>query len=838
MKYAKKLEKDLISEWSEKYVNYKKAKKLVTRIAKKKDLGKADYEHSHEKQFTDNSLENQNLNAFLNNNINYDNSNNNFLKKITDPTELVLEVDPEADIINKEKSDENNKEISQDSLSQKLSANVSDLTNTSCFSNSYTQYIPSYKKTPLNDINSELYSKSLNNNYEISQFFIFLNKELRKVDNFYREKEKKAELRLQQIKEQLYEMDNRHKNKIHINSKKKYSLLNWENSFITPLHKIVTLFKLKKKCDVDYQEYQVSESITYKAAKKRLKTAIIDFYHEAELLKSYRIMNIEAFRKALKKITKITGTNYLKFYMPKVTKSHFGSSKINDNLITEAEDVFAYYFEKNDRKNAIKKLRTKQKTTVYIFFYLNITTNNKKDHSSSLLCAGLYLGISLPLFIEGLVYANKTLINDFSLTVIYLIEIWNVFFLILLFLLLFGLNCYIWTKSKINYAFIFEFDTSHNLNWKQYLEIPSVIFLLFSLFFWLTFKNLWQPFVNYYPLFFIIITTIILLNPLPYFYRESRKWFIISNLRLFFSGLCSVEFRDFFMGDQYNSLVYLFFCFYNYHFKNLIQCDISHFKLMGFLQTIPGIFRFLQCLRRYYDSRHVFPHLINAGKYACAVLTYTFFSIWKINSHSKWKIIYITFASINSIYTSFWDLFIDFSLMQLYAERPLLRNNLIFKHYWVYYLIIVFDPILRFSWVLYFIFIKNIQYLHLITFIIAVIEVFRRFLWNIFRVENEHSTNVLYFRVSRNIPLPYTFSTLENKDQEIVVENNIGSKKKYSKRPFFNNIAISLFQLKHREDFTHRKPNYLNNKKNLNEINNDRNIFTFLNGLKNKRYSS
>ncbi|EMR10502.1 hypothetical protein PNEG_01213 [Pneumocystis murina B123] len=814
MKYAKKLEKNLVSEWSEKYVNYKKAKKLVTRIAKKKDLEKADYRRSHEKQFANNLLENQNLNIFLNNNLNYDNSNNNFLKKITDSTELFLKVNPEVDAIKSEKSDENNKDCFQDSLSPKLSVNVPDLTNTSCFSNSYTQYIANHKKTTLNDINSELYSESLNNNNEISQFFIFLNKELRKVDNFYKEKEKKAELRLQQIKEQLHEMDNRHKKKIHVNSKKKYSFFNWANSFITPLYKIVALFELKKKNSKDYQEHHIYENITYKTAKKCLKTAIIDFYREAELLRSYRIMNIEAFRKALKKITKITGINYLKFYMPKVAESHFGSSEINDDLITEAEDVFAYYFEKNNRKNAIKKLRTEQKIT---------------DHSSSLLRVGIYLGISLPLFIEGLVYANKTLTNDSSLAVIYLLEIWSGFFLILLFLLLFGLNCYIWTKSKINYVFIFEFDTRHNLNWKQYLEIPSFIFLLFSLLFWLTFKNLWQPLINYYPLFFIIITTIILLNPLPYFYRESRKWFIISNLRLLFSGLCSVEFRDFFLGDQYNSL--LFFCFYNYYFKNLIQCDISHFKLMEFLQTIPGIFRFLQCLRRYYDSKHVFPHLINAGKYTCAILTYTFFSIWKINSHSKWRVIYIIFASINSIYTSFWDLFIDFSLMQLYAEHPLLRNNLIFKHYWIYYLIIIFDPILRFSWVLYFIFIKNIQYLHLITFVINVIEVFRRFIWNIFRIENEHSTNVLYFRVSRNIPLPYTFSTLENKDQEIVMENNIASKNKYSKRHFFN-IAISLFQLKHREDFTHRRPDYSNNKNNPNEISNDRNILYFSKRLK------
>ncbi|CCJ28796.1 unnamed protein product [Pneumocystis jirovecii] len=244
----------------------------------------------------------------------------------------------------------------------------------------------------------------------------------------------------------------------------------------------------------------ISENIACKIAKKQLKIAIIDFYHETELLKNYRTMNMEAFRKALKKITKVTGINYLKFYMPKITESHFGSSEISNDLMTETENIFAYYFEKNNRKRAIEKLRTKQKTT---------------DYANALFRVGLYLGISLPLLIEGLIY-----VGELDLVKKYLLQIWGGFFIIL-----------------INYIFIFEFDTRHNLDWKQYLEIPSFIFLLFSLFFWLSFRNFSTSLTNYYPLFFTSIIAIILLNPLPYFHKKSRKWFIISNLRLLFSGL-------------------------------------------------------------------------------------------------------------------------------------------------------------------------------------------------------------------------------------------------------------------------------------------------------------
>jgi hypothetical protein len=29
----------------------------------------------------------------------------------------------------------------------------------------------------------------------------------------------------------------------------------------------------------------------------------------------------------------------------------------------------------------------------------------------------------------------------------------------------------IWTRSRINYAFVFEFDTRHVLDWRQLLEV-------------------------------------------------------------------------------------------------------------------------------------------------------------------------------------------------------------------------------------------------------------------------------------------------------------------------------------------------------------------------------
>ena len=65
------------------------------------------------------------------------------------------------------------------------------------------------------------------------------------------------------------------------------------------------------------------------------------------------------------------------------------------------------------------------------------------------------------------------------------------------------------------------------------------------------------------------------------------------------------------------------------------------------------------------------------------------------------------------------------------------------------------DPILRFNWIFYIIFGNGLQHSALLSFLISLSEVGRRAMWTVFRVENEHCTNVGRFRASRDVPLPY-----------------------------------------------------------------------------------
>lgn len=128
---------------------------------------------------------------------------------------------------------------------------------------------------------------------------------------------------------------------------------------------------------------------------------------------------------------------------------------------------------------------------------------------------------------------------------------------------------------------------------------------------------------------------------------------------MLFAPLLYVNFADFWMADQTNSMVPIFldfqtlFCFYT-HNSNLSyvdgKCkssflfiwvtfqDIFFHKIFAednvcltqrswirpIMAMLPAWFRCAQCLRRFVDTKLVFPHLVNALKYTTGILCVAF----------------------------------------------------------------------------------------------------------------------------------------------------------------------------------------------------------------------
>jgi hypothetical protein len=137
-------------------------------------------------------------------------------------------------------------------------------------------------------------------------------------------------------------------------------------------------------------------------------------------------------------------------------------------------------------------------------------------------------------------------------------------------------------------------------------------------------------------------------------------------------------------------------------------------------------------------------------------------SLYRIHKSDGLRAFFIVCATVNATYCSVWDLVMDWSLIDPTAKHRFLRENLAYKQIWMYYLAMIIDPILRFNWIFYAIYADDVQHSAILSFLISLSEIFRRGMWTIFRVENEHCTNVGRFRASRDIPLPYHLESSEN----------------------------------------------------------------------------
>ncbi|KAI1391386.1 EXS-domain-containing protein [Hypoxylon trugodes] len=614
-------------------------------------------------------------------------------------------------------------------------------------------------------------------------FFDFLDSELDKVEVFYRQKEEQAGNRLAVLREQLHEMrDRRNQELAELRRRKEHSEsgdnsdnkavssgTNGARHWVDPiksrifkpgsnskafskLHFTPVLGAIGGDARRDYIRRPASHEVPYRTAKRKLKLALQEFYRGLELLQSYAQLNRTAFRKLNKKYDKAVNARPPYRYMnEKVNKSWFVNSNTVDGYIHAVEDLYARYFEKGNHKIATGKLHR-----------LN---RRPGDESAISFRNGLFIGTGAVFTLQGLVYGSQLLFGPdpaVQQQTSYLMQIYGGYFLMLTLMFLFCLDCYMWTINKINYPFIFEFDTRNSLDWRQLANFPSFFLLLFGVFFWINFTRYGSDELYlYYPVILIAITLIILLLPAPILWHRSRQWLMYSHYRLFFAGLYPVEFRDFFLGDMYCSLTYatsnieLFFCLYAHYWNNPVQCNSNNSRLLGFFSALPPVWRALQCIRRYRDTGNIFPHLVNGGKYGMTIMSSVTLSLYRMGGNETTLGLFITFSIMNGIYTSVWDLFMDFSFFQPDTRHRFLRDILGLKRRWLYYAIMFIDPILRFSWIFYAIFTHDKQHSTIVSFLVALAEITRRGMWALFRVENEHCANVAQYKASRDVPLPY-----------------------------------------------------------------------------------
>ncbi|PIK45820.1 putative xenotropic and polytropic retrovirus receptor 1-like [Apostichopus japonicus] len=274
------------------------------------------------------------------------------------------------------------------------------------------------------------------------------------------------------------------------------------------------------------------------------------------------------------------------------------------------------------------------------------------------------------------------------------------------------------------------------------------------------------------PLALAVFMLLFLFNPTRTLKYRARFWLLKILSHIAVAPFYPVGFADFWLADQLNSLqcVLLDFefliCFYScevlwVNSSCSVSCNTYGYKVRAIVASLPAWFRFAQCVRRYYDSRLAFPHLVNAGKYSTTFFVVIFSSLSSeskyVNYSSKWEdpfhYLWLTSILVSSCYTLTWDIKMDWGLLEGKAPKRFLREEVIYSEI-VYYFAVVEDFILRFAWTIALSFnLSGLLETDVIVTIFAVLEVFRRFVWNFLRLENEHLNNCGQFRAVRDISI-------------------------------------------------------------------------------------
>ncbi|KAG2712261.1 hypothetical protein I3760_04G116400 [Carya illinoinensis] len=168
----------------------------------------------------------------------------------------------------------------------------------------------------------------------------------------------------------------------------------------------------------------------------------------------------------------------------------------------------------------------------------------------------------------------------------------------------------------------------------------------------------------------------------------------------------------------------------------------SHSIAIPLVLVLPYLFRFFQCLRQYKDTREK-TTLLNALKYSTAVpvifLSALKYHVFPDRWTNFYRPLWLLSSALNSLYSFYWDVTRDWDLSGFTRifkfSKPHLFSHMLYGRKWVYFWVIGSNLVLRCTWT--YKLSAHLRHNYITVFTIAALEIFRRFQWIFFRVENE-----------------------------------------------------------------------------------------------------
>ncbi|KAL1274630.1 hypothetical protein QQF64_027444, partial [Cirrhinus molitorella] len=339
-------------------------------------------------------------------------------------------------------------------------------------------------------------------------------------------------------------------------------------------------------------------------------------------------------------------------------------------------------------------------------------------------------------------------------------------FLLIEFLFLIGLNLYCFSISAINHTLIFGLDPRDHLSYYHIFEMAGGLTVC-----WCTsvLASLHPPVLSVpqqlHPLLFHSFLLFLLLNPFSIFHTQARRWLMVTMSKVLAAPFQPVGFAECWLADQFNSLRplflglrdLLFFYTYQISWRDMwsdsslsavsLDCGWYSMAVTCLIQCFPPWLRFAQCLRCFWDTGHML-HLLNAGKYFTVFLMVTFAGLYNMARERSallvegriYLYIWAMATCTGILVTVSWDLRMDWGLLQ---GNGLLKDKLVFSQQSYYYAAMLADVLLRVSWAINILLaqMKDSAAAATASALLAPLEVLRRFIWNLFRLENEQLKN-------------------------------------------------------------------------------------------------
>ena len=191
-----------------------------------------------------------------------------------------------------------------------------------------------------------------------------------------------------------------------------------------------------------------------------------------------------------------------------------------------------------------------------------------------------------------------------------------------------------------------------------------------------------------------------------------------------------------------------------------------------------------------YDTKKLFPQILNGWKYLLAILVTI---VSSLESDPFYRSLWWLVALISTLYSFSWDLKMDFGFLQQNSKNYPLRDKLSYNNKGFYYFCMGANLFLRFMWVLsvspevVYRFIRPEFFL----LMIFSMEIARRGMWNFIRVELKHIELCKEFRVTAEVDLPFK----KIKDKFVLKKTNIFDfmNKKLKKNQIKNSFKIEEF---------------------------------------------